>query len=227
MKAVVLVSGGIDSTTCLAHAVAVHGADQVLALTMHYGQKHERELQSAGAVAKHYGVKHLIKDLSSVFTFSNSPLLKHSSEEVPHGSYDDAVTREEDGMSKTYVPYRNGLFLSYAAAIAYSVGASEVYYGAHADDAAGNAYPDCTKEFYAAQSRAIFEGTGDKVMMHAPLIHMNKAQVVGWGLKMDAPYELTWSCYEGKDKPCGKCGTCVDRLRAFEANGATDPTIAG
>jgi 7-cyano-7-deazaguanine synthase len=178
---------------------------------------------SAEAVARHYGVTHYIRDLSEVFVFSNSPLLNRSSEAVPHGSYADAVTRDADGMSKTYVPYRNGLFLSYAAAIAYSLGAQEVFYGAHADDAAGNAYPDCSEHFYQAQADAIFLGTGQKVEMTAPLIRYFKSEIVGEGLKLNAPYHLTWSCYEGAEEACGECGTCVDRLNAFKANGASDP----
>lgn len=223
MKAVVLLSGGIDSTTCLAMAVAQYGAEEVTALTMFYGQKHSRELLSATDVALHYGVNHIVKDLAQVFEFSNSPLLSKSTEEVPHGSYAESVTRDEDGMSKTYVPYRNGLFLSYAAAIAYSIGASILYYGAHADDAAGNAYPDCSEDFYEAQNRAIYLGTGKKVDMEAPLISLNKADVVSRGLSLDAPYHLTWSCYGGQEVPCGKCGTCVDRLAAFHNNGTLDP----
>lgn len=223
MKAVVLLSGGIDSTTILAHAVRVHGAHEVLALTLYYGQRHDKEIRSAQDVALYYGVQHIVRDLGSVFVFSDSPLLANSDKEVPEGSYVDAVTREADGMSKTYVPYRNGLFLSYAAAIAYSLGAQVIYYGAHADDAAGNAYPDCSQDFYEAQNRAIWEGTGKKIIMQAPLIDKFKKDVVAWGLEMNAPYHLTWSCYKGGAKACGKCGTCRDRIAAFEANEATDP----
>lgn len=222
-KAVVLLSGGIDSTTCLAEAVSKYGAEEVTALTLFYGQRHDRELRSADEVAKFYGVAHFIQDLAQVFSLSNSPLLKASNEAVPFGTYNDQETREADGMSKTYVPYRNGLFLSYAAAIAYSIGAEVVYYGAHADDAAGNAYPDCTTAFYSAQNDAIYEGTGKKVSMYAPLINMNKADVVKLGLGLKTPYHLTWSCYLGGDVACGKCGTCNDRKEAFRLNGTEDP----
>lgn len=222
MKAVVLLSGGVDSTTCLAGAVRTYGRDEVTALTMFYGQRHDREINSASAVAEHYGVAHVIKDLSSVFTFSDSPLLQKSAEEIPEGSYAEQL-RDNDGMAKTYVPYRNGLFLSYAAAIAYSIGASVIYYGAHADDAAGNAYPDCSSEFYKAQDHAIYTGTGGKVSMNAPLINRNKTQVVEMGLELHAPYHLTWSCYKGQGIACGTCGTCIDRKAAFENNGFKDP----
>lgn len=223
MKVVVLLSGGIDSSTLLAAGVNEHGAHNVIALSLFYGQKHEREILSARKIAEHYCVQHIEKDITDVFTFSNSALLGKSTEEVPDGSYADDSTHEADGMSKTYVPYRNGLFLSYAAAIAYSIGAGEVYYGAHADDAAGNAYPDCSVDFYEAQNKAIFEGTGKKVSMVAPLIDMFKKDVVEWGLELSVPYAKTWSCYKGEGKACGTCGTCVDRRIAFIANGVRDP----
>jgi 7-cyano-7-deazaguanine synthase len=126
-------------------------------------------------------------------------------------------------MSKTYGPFRNGLFLSYATAIAYSLGADLIYYGAHADDAAGNAYPDCTPEFYEGMNEAINQGTGKKVKLYAPLLHLNKAEIVEAGIEIGAPYAMTWSCYEGRQLACGKCGTCVDRVAAFHANAATDP----
>ena len=98
-------------------------------------------------------------------------------------------------------------------------------YGAHADDAAGRAYPDCTPEFEKAMHEAIYEGSGRTLHMETPLLNMTKAEVVALGLKLDAPYKYTWSCYEGKDRPCGTCGTCIDRARAFELNGVKDPAI--
>jgi 7-cyano-7-deazaguanine synthase len=221
MKAVVLLSGGIDSTTCLAGAIQTFGAEEVTALTLFYGQKHNKELASAKAVAEHFGVSHLVKDLSDVFSLTvNNPLLGQG--EMPKGSYAEQL-REENGMALTYVPFRNGLFLSYATAIAYSIGAGTIYYGAHADDAAGNAYPDCSQNFYAAMSNAIGEGTSERVQLEAPLIHMNKADVIAAGLELGAPYHLSWSCYEGNVQACGTCGTCIDRKEAFKANGFEDP----
>lgn len=221
MKAVVLLSGGIDSTTCLAGAVLNYGAEEVLALTLLYGQKHSKELDSAKAVADHFGVKHVIKDLAEVFTMTtNNPLLGQA--EMPEGSYAEQI-REANGMALTYVPFRNGLFLSYATAIAYSVGASVVYYGAHADDAAGNAYPDCSRDFFASMAQAIGTGTSERVQLEAPLIDMFKSDVIATGVDAGAPYHLTWSCYNGGDVACGKCGTCIDRRQAFEDNGFKDP----
>ena len=220
-KAVVLLSGGIDSTTCLALAVKEHGAENVLALSLYYGQKHQRELDASGNVAQYYGVTHITRELSEVFEFSDCPLLEGRGE-IKHESYADQLAAM--GTVDTYVPFRNGLFLAYAAAIAISVHAEVVYYGAHADDAAGRAYPDCTPEFAQAMCDAIFYGSVRTTVLESPLLYINKAEVVRTGLSLGAPYHLTWSCYEGGDKPCGKCGTCIDRIKAFEANGVEDPT---
>ena len=133
------------------------------------------------------------------------------------------ILAEKEGVVDTYVPFRNGLMLSQAAAFAYSVGASFVVYGAHADDAAGGAYPDCTPEFYNAMSEAIERGTAGKVFVQAPLILLNKSQVVKWGLELGAPYKLTRSCYEEDSTSCGTCATCIDRQNAFLQNLVDDP----
>jgi len=225
-KAVVLLSGGIDSTTCLAIAVKHYGADDVLALTAYYGQKHMRELEAADNVAKFYGVEHIQANLSKVYRLSDCPLLMTSHQKIKHESYADQLKElGGEGTVDTYVPFRNGLLLSYAAAIAVSVGAEAIYYGAHADDAAGRAYPDCTPEFAEAMDNAIYEGSGRLCQLHAPLLNLNKAGVVKKGLALKAPYQLTWSCYEGGAKPCGTCGTCRDRAAAFAANGVADPAL--
>jgi 7-cyano-7-deazaguanine synthase len=223
MKVVVLSSGGVDSTVCLAKAVAENGAENVISLSMFYGQKHKKELESARAVAEHFRVRHIERDLSSVFTFSDCSLLEDRGS-IKHQSYADQL-KEKQGTVDTYVPFRNGLFLSYATAIAYSIGARKVIYGAHADDAAGRAYPDCTPDFRDAMDHAIFEGTGYKVGLDAPLIDLNKSGVVALGVKYKAPFHLTWSCYEGGERACGTCGTCIDRQKAFLDNGMTDPIL--
>lgn len=226
MKILVLSSGGVDSTTCLAMAVKEVGAENVLALSIYYGQKHDKEIQAAKAVADHYGVQRLELDLSVIFAASNCSLLKQSTEDIPHETY--AAQIEKAGGStpvSTYVPFRNGLFLSAAASVALSHDCGKIMYGAHADDAAGSAYPDCSLAFVAAMQQSISEGTGGQLTLEAPFVSVSKAEVVKTGLSLGVPYELTWSCYEGKDKPCGVCGTCLDRMAAFEKNGVTDPLL--
>ncbi|MBQ1328252.1 MAG: 7-cyano-7-deazaguanine synthase QueC [Eubacterium sp.] len=226
MKALVLSSGGVDSTTALALAISRFGKENVIALSVSYGQKHDKEIEAAKNVAAYYGVEQIFLDLSKIFEFSNCSLLKQSTEEIPEESYVEQIkeTKGEKPVS-TYVPFRNGLFLSSAASIALSRDCSVIYYGAHADDSAGFAYPDCSPEFNQAMGDAIYEGSGHQLRIEAPFIGMNKAGVVKMGLELGVPYELTWSCYEGNEKPCGKCGTCIDRAAAFAANGVEDPAL--
>lgn len=225
-KALVLCSGGVDSTTLLAMAVERYGAENVFALSISYGQKHAKEIEAAGAVAAHYGVQQRFLDLAAIFADSDCSLLSHSGKDVPQESYADQLEETDGAPVSTYVPFRNGLFLASAASMAQSLGCEVLYYGAHHDDWAGNAYPDCSIEFVEAMNRAIVEGTGNELHMEAPFVTRNKADIVKRGLELGVPYELTWSCYEGGSKPCGVCGTCIDRQRAFEANGTVDPLLA-
>lgn len=226
MKALVLSSGGVDSTTALALAVSRYGKDNVIALSVSYGQKHDKEIQAAKAVSAFYGVEQLFLDLSKIFQYSNCSLLQQSTEEIPEESYAKQIEKTEgEKPVSTYVPFRNGLFLSSAASIALSKDCRVILYGAHADDSAGFAYPDCSPVFNDAMNQAIFEGSGHQLKVEAPFVNMTKAEVVKMGLDLNVPYELTWSCYEGKDEPCGKCGTCIDRAAAFAANGVSDPAI--
>ncbi len=224
-RALVLCSGGVDSTTLLAMAVQRYGAANVFALSISYGQRHNKEIESAKAIAAHYGVQQRFLDLAAIFADSNCSLLGHSTQEVPQESYADQLQETDGKPVSTYVPFRNGLFLSSAASMALSLGCSVLYYGAHHDDWAGNAYPDCSQEFVDAMNHAIVEGTGGELRMEAPFVQWSKADIVKRGLELGVPYELTWSCYEGGEKPCGVCGTCIDRQRAFELNGTTDPLL--
>lgn len=224
-KVVVLCSGGLDSTTLLAQAVQTYGVQQVVALSIFYGQKHHCELQAAQAVSEYYGVELKTLNLTGVFAESNSSLLTHSDQAIPTESYAEQLKNSDTALVSTYVPFRNGLFLSAAASMALSLKASILFYGAHHDDWAGDAYPDCSQAFVEAMNRAIVEGTGGELRLEAPFVTWSKADIVRAGLALGVPYELTWSCYEGGDEPCGICATCLDRIRAFELNGCTDPLL--
>ena len=219
MKALVLLSGGVDSTTCLAEAVNKYGNENVLALSVAYGQKHDKEISSAENIADYYGVQLLKLDLAKIFESSDCSLLKGSENEIPKESYAEQLKKTDGKPVSTYVPFRNGLFLSCAASVALSNGCEEIYYGIHTDDAAGNAYPDCSEEFNNAINSAIYIGSGNALKVTAPFVNMKKADIVAEGLKLKVPYKMTWSCYEGGEKPCGVCGTCRDRIAAFRANG--------
>ena len=223
MKALVLFSGGLDSSVCLAMAVKEYGASDVLALSIFYGQKHKKEMEAAEKIAAFYNVRRLTLDLGEIFKDSSCTLLENTEGEIPHEEYADQLSKTGGAPVNTYVPYRNGLFLASAASVALSHGCEFIYYGAHADDAAGNAYPDTSTEFNNAVSDAIYIGSGKALHVSAPFIDRSKADVVAEGIKTGVPFEMTWSCYEGGEKACGVCATCRDRIRAFEENGITDP----
>ena len=208
MKAMVLFSGGVDSTTALALAVEKYGASEVLALSIYYGQKHKKELEAAQKVVNYYGVAWKQLDLTTIFADSNCSLLENSTEEIPQESYAEQLEKTNGAPVSTYVPFRNGLFLASAASMALSNGCEVIYYGPHADDAAGN-----------------YEGSGHELRVEAPFVTWTKKDIVKKGLELHVPYELTWSCYEGGEKPCGVCGTCRDRQAAFLANGVEDPLL--
>ena len=220
MKILVLFSGGLDSTTCLAKACAKVGKENVKALSLYYGQKHEKEMQCAEKLAEYYGVERMVFDVKKIFEESKCTLIQGNGE-IPEGTYEEQL--KEASTVSTYVPFRNGLFISVATCIALAEGFDVIWYGAHKDDAAGNAYPDCSQEFNKAMGEAIYLGSGCFTRLEAPFIDLNKADVVKEGLALNVPYELTWSCYKGGDKPCGKCGTCIDRIEAFRKNGKEDP----
>lgn len=225
MRALVLCSGGVDSTTLLAMAVDKYGSENVVALSISYGQRHEKELKAARDVARYYHVEQRFLDLAAIFADSSCSLLAHSKKDIPRESYAEQLEQADTKLVSTYVPFRNGLFLSSAASMALSLECSVLYYGAHHDDWAGNAYPDCSREFVAAMNNAIMEGTGGELHMEAPFVEWSKVDIVKKGLELNVPYELTWSCYEGGDKPCGVCATCIDRKRAFELNDSIDPLL--
>ncbi len=225
MKALVLFSGGLDSTVCLALAIEKYGAENVTALSISYGQKHTKETKAAQEIAKYYGVRLKTLDLALIFADSDCPLLIAGKGDIPKETYAEQQMHSGGKPVSTYVPFRNGLFLSSAASIAISLDCGVIFYGAHSDDAAGNAYPDCSKEFNDAINSAIYIGSGNQLKVEAPFVSKTKADVVAEGIRLGVPFEMTWSCYEGGEKPCGKCGTCRDRAAAFAANGIADPAL--
>lgn len=229
-KAIVLSSGGLDSTTCLSLVVEALGRENVYTISVFYGQKHRKELKQAKKIADYYKVKHIELDLSTIFTYSDCPLLAHSDKKIDHKSYAEQIKENGEGMVKTYVPFRNGLMLSAVASVAMSLcednnDSVDIYIGNHADDYAGNAYADCSENFIEHINKAVNIGTYGKVAIVSPFKDKTKSDIVNMGLKLKTPYALTWSCYEGGKKPCGKCGTCIDRAEAFRKNGVEDPAL--
>lgn len=179
MKVLVLSSDCIDSTTVLGMAVDKYGKENVISLSVSYGQKHNKELIASTEVAKYYSVGQLFLDLAKIFQYSNCSLLQQLTEEIPEESYSKQIKKTEGKTPvSTYVPFRNGLFLSSAASIALSKECSIIYYGAHADDAAESAYPDYSHIFNKAMNDAIWEGSGKQLHIEAPFVNKNKADIV-------------------------------------------------
>lgn len=214
----VLLSGGADSATCLAKAVSEVGNDKVCCLNTYYGQRLDREMACAEKLCQHYDVKYLELDISSILKYSDCTLLKQSDKPVVYKSYKEQL--ESSKSISSYVPFRNGVLISIASAIAESVGMTEVWYGAHDDD---YAYPDCSTDFISLMANAVYSGTSNHIEVKAPLKGMKKSDIIREGLRLKVPYELTYSCYEGRELPCGKCASCIDRKRAFSINGVSDP----
>lgn len=215
-KAVVLLSGGLDSTTTLAQAI--EDGFEVYAVSFRYGQRHSRELISATEICNHYGVMHSIIDIN-LTSFRSA--LTDSEIEIPQdrkGSLDKEIPI-------TYVPARNIIFLSIAAGLCESVDADRIYIGANIVDYSG--YPDCRPEFFKSYENMLEQGTkagveGDPIKIITPILNMSKADIVRMGKKLNAPLGLTWSCYEGGKKACGHCDSCVLRLKGFKEAGYVD-----
>lgn len=219
-EAIVLLSGGLDSSTLL--AVAKEQGFEVVALTFDYGQKHRRELESARNVAKQMGVKeHIILPLDLGKHLQSS--LTQSGMRIPQGRTESEIG---SGIPSTYVPSRNIIFLSIASSIAESRGAESVFIAVNAVDFSG--YPDCTPEFLIAFRNVLKVGTkagkkGSPVKIEAPLLMRSKADIVKEAIRLKVPLELTWSCYIGGSKACGRCDSCLLRLKGFSEAGFKDP----
>ena len=221
-KVLVLLSGGIDSAVSLALAIDKYGKENVFTITFDYGQKNSNEIKFSQLLANHYEVKNVLLGVSSLFKYSDSSLLNHSSKTLSHDSYEKQVENNEE--VSTVVPFRNGLFLSVAASYALSQNIDLIYYGIHYEvGVAHQLYPDCSDDFNEAINKAIYVGTGEKVRVIAPLVDKTKKEVIKLGYTMHVPFEKTWTCYDNHDISCGMCNSCQDRIKAFKANGLIDP----
>ncbi|WP_396589103.1 7-cyano-7-deazaguanine synthase QueC [Bermanella sp. R86510] len=211
-KAVVIYSGGMDSFTLL-NRVVKEGYD-VYALTFNYGQKHVKEVEVAKSVCQQLNIPHKILDISPINELMQSSSLV-GSEAVPEGHY------EAENMKSTVVPNRNMILLSLAIGYAVDIKAGKVYYGAHSGDHA--IYPDCRPEFVHAMNAVAGIANYEHVSIETPYLNSSKGEILKDGLSMDLHYDHTWTCYNGREHACGKCGACVERLEAFADNGISDP----
>ncbi|MCQ2229068.1 MAG: 7-cyano-7-deazaguanine synthase QueC [Bacteroidales bacterium] len=219
-KAVVLLSGGLDSSTAL--YLAKSEGYELHAISFDYGQRHSKELECAKAIAQAAGVKsHKVVSLNLGEWGGSS--LTDMSMTVEDGDAD------RTDIPMTYVPARNMVFLSVAASMAEAIGAQHIFIGVSEVDYSG--YVDCRQVFIDAMEKAINLGTvmgaeqGKKITIHAPFVNMTKAEEIKLGNKLGVDFSLTWSCYRGGEKPCGTCDSCLLRARAFKEAGVTDTSI--
>lgn len=214
MKKVVLLSGGMDSTTLITELCYLSGSENVYSLSFDYGQKHDKELYYAKRAAKKLNIIHKVLDLTILNEIAPSALTRDSII-IPEGNYND------ESMKSTVVPARNLVLLSLACSYGISIGANEIYYGAHSGDHC--IYPDCRPEFIEAV-RDVFKVVDyNEIKLIVPYSAMSKTDILSTGLIYDCDYELTWTCYKGGEKACGKCGSCIERLEAFSNLGIKDP----
>jgi len=215
---VVLLSGGMDSCVCAALAVHDFGTDAVAALHISYGQRTEAREQAAFfGICERLGIRRRLIVRTPFFRAIGGSALTDEQIAVPQAGLEIG-----GHIPVTYVPFRNAHFLSAAVSWAEVLGAERIYIGAVQQDSSG--YPDCRPEFYRAFNETIRTGTKEgRIGIETPLIALRKSQIVTRGLELDAPFDLTWSCYSRDDQACGSCDSCVLRLRAFAAADAVDP----
>jgi len=212
MKAICLISGGVDSATSA--AIAKGQGYQLYCLTFDYGQIAKREIEAAKKVAKFLGAKeHRVVDISFMKDLYGPGVTV---------LVDESMKMPEKFEPSVIVPFRNGIMLAIAGGYAASVGAEAIFYGPQGDDAAN--FPDCRKEFVAAISKAIAKGTDMKIEVKNPLAKMRKADVIKLAIKLGVPVESTWSCYLNGRLQCGRCESCRNRRNAFKAAGIKDAT---
>ncbi len=216
-KAVVLLSGGLDSATVLYFAKAK--GYQCHCLIFDYGQRHRREIESAKNIAQAAGCAYQILKIN--LPWKGSALLNRK---MPIPELANSRTRERaNRIPSTYVPARNIIFLSFALSFAETIKAQAVFIGAHSQDYSG--YPDCRPKFFTAFSRMAGAGTFGRFSILAPLLRKSKSRIILLGKKLKVPFNLTWSCYRGAKQPCGKCDSCYYRAKGFKRAGIVDPLI--
>jgi 7-cyano-7-deazaguanine synthase len=220
-KAVVLLSGGLDSAVTLFYAR--EKGYECHCLAFDYGQRHIKEISCARRLARRAGAG--LKTMKLCLPWRGSSLTDRSLS-VPSGRTANQIRR--GGIPSTYVPGRNTIFLSLAVSYAEAIGADSVFIGAHVQDSSG--YPDCRKGYLEAFNKVVRSGTKrgleGRLRLEYPLIGKNKAAIIKLGTRLGVPFELTWSCYKGGPKPCGESDSCVLRARGFEEAGLTDPIYA-
>jgi 7-cyano-7-deazaguanine synthase len=212
-KVVIIYSGGMDSYTVL-HKAMKEGLTPY-ALTFDYGQRHVKEVQVAKQVCHELSINHKVIDITSINQLIGGSSLTDNTIDVDLGNY------QQSNMKNTVVPNRNMILLSLAIGYAVSIGAEQVYYGAHSGD--HEIYPDCRPIFIEKMNEVAAVANYNVTQIHSPYLTTNKIGILKDGIDMGLDYSKTWTCYNGREKACGQCGSCIERLEAFKQNGITDP----
>ncbi|MCR9117270.1 MAG: 7-cyano-7-deazaguanine synthase QueC [bacterium] len=212
-KTVLIFSGGLDSTTLLYYLI--DQGHELKTLSVNYGQRHVRELDAAARISEGLGIEHRIADLRSISPLLAGNSLVGSEMAVPEGHY------AEESMKQTVVPNRNMIMLSVAIGWAISLKFQAVAYGAHSGDHA--IYPDCRPEFAETMAAAARLCDWSEIELLRPFVSLSKGDIAKIGSDLNAPFDLTWTCYNGRERHCGKCGACVERKEAFAEHGLHDP----
>jgi len=212
-KAVVTLSGGADSATVL--YLAMKECDEVHAISVDYGQRHKKEIESAKKLCEINGITHKIVEFTTLGSFGGSPLVDMAM---------DVPDQADNKQASTVVPYRNTFLTTIAAAYAHSLGFNVVYVGPTYEDLAN--YPDCRPEYLSALQKALrLGGTIHELEICAPFITTTKDVIINVGMQLGVPYAYTWTCYKGGDTPCLECDSCRERMKSFKMNGIADPLV--
>ncbi len=213
MKILFILSGGLDSTTALYEAMKSH--EVVEAVTFDYGQRHKKEIEMARKTCAVLNLLHRVIDISNLNEYLQGSSLTTDSIATPQGHY------TAENMKSTIVPNRNAIFINIAAGYAISKNIHALGLGVHAGD--HFIYPDCRPDFIHSQEKTLSLANDCEFKIYTPFLNVDKIEIVKRAHELSVPFENTWTCYDGKEKPCGKCGSCVERIEAFAKNGIIDP----
>ncbi len=219
-QAVCLLSGGLDS--CVTAYIAKRQGFELVTLNVNYGQRHIKEQQCAQRIVKALNVRRHLEFSVPLHQFGGSSLFYSAKQDIP----DTLQGKDNEDIPSTYVAGRNIVFLSLALSLAEGIDADAVFIGVNAVDYSG--YPDCRPEFIKAFQRVVEVGTkrgvsGRSISIEAPLLHLTKKEIISEGVRLNVPFDLTWSCYRGFEKACGRCDSCLLRLKGFHEAGVEDP----